>query len=39
MNLLHADNDLKNLEKTFNQELAKVSSWLIANKLRHIKNK
>ena len=32
-NLLHADNNLKNLEKTFNKELAKVSSWLIANKL------
>ena len=31
-NLLHADNNLKNLEKTFNKELAKVSSWLIANK-------
>ena len=27
-NLLHADNNLKNLEKTFNKELAKVSSWL-----------
>ena len=32
-NLLHADNNLKNLEKTFNKELANVSSWLIANKL------
>ena len=32
-NLLHADNNLKNLQKTFNKELAKVSSWLIANKL------
>ena len=32
-NLLHADNNLKNLEKTCNKELAKVSSWLIANKL------
>ena len=31
--LLHADNNIKNLEKTFNKELAKVSSWLIANKL------
>ena len=25
------DNNLKNLEKTFNKELAKVSRWLIAN--------
>ena len=32
-NLLHADNNLKNLEKIFNKELAKVSSWRIANKL------
>ena len=32
-NLLHMDNNLKNLEKTFNKELAKVSRWLIANKL------
>ena len=32
-NLLHGDKNLKNLEKTFNKELAKVSNWLIANKL------
>ena len=33
-NLLHAHNNLKNLEKTPIKELAKVtSSWLIANKL------
>lgn len=32
-NLLHIDNNLKNLEKTSNKEIAKVSSWLIANKV------
>ena len=33
-NLLHADtSNLKNLEKIFNKELAKVSSWRIENKL------
>ena len=32
-NLLYADRSLKNLEITVNKELAKVSDWLIANKL------
>ena len=32
-NLLYVDNNLKNLEKTFNKELAKESTWLTANKL------
>ena len=32
-NLLYADRSLKNLELTVNKELAKVSDWLIANKL------
>ena len=32
--LLHADSNLKNLEKTFNKELTKVSIWLIANKYK-----
>ena len=33
-NLLYGDNNLSNLKKTFNKELAcLVSSWLIANKL------
>ena len=32
-NLLYVDRSLKNLEITVNKELAKVSDWLIANKL------
>ena len=33
INLLYADKSVKNLEITVNKELAKVSDWLIANKL------
>ena len=32
-NLLYADKNLKNLEKTVNSELVRVSDWLNANKL------
>ena len=33
INLLYANKSVKNLEITVNKELAKVSDWLIANKL------
>ena len=32
-NLLYADKNLKSLETVLKRELAKVSDWLIANKL------